>query len=139
MSGFRIFAHGCDFDAGSFLATTALAFDGWWHKGEYGNDCPASNGVFKILGDGKKLNLPEQDRLAVEFLLNNRKELESLARYPGVTTFILGLQYEVELLGDCLGLCVDFSPLLMKHCLEIGLVPACYINVERQRAQGTLE
>ena len=39
----------------------------------------------------------DQQRLATEFLASNRDALRELAKFPGVTTFILGLQYNIEL------------------------------------------
>src|SRR5262245_52989606 len=97
MNEFRIFAHGVAFDLDTYLASAPLKFDGTWRRGEVANDHPKSNGVFKILGDGQQLPLYEQERIAIDYLTANRDALKALATYPGVTTFILGLQYLVEL------------------------------------------
>src|SRR5438094_10563540 len=97
MNEFRLFAHGVDFDPDAYVASTPLKFDGVWHKGESGHDHPKSSGVFKVLGDGQKVPLSEQEKIAIEYLSTNREALKALTKYPGVTTFILGLQYHIEL------------------------------------------
>jgi hypothetical protein len=133
MNEFRLFAHGVDFDPDAYMASTPLKFDGAWRKGESGHDHPKSSGVFKVLGDGRKVPLFEQEEIAIEFLSANREALKSLAKYPGVTTFILGLQYHIELDPATIGFCMGPSALLMWHCLDIGVSPYFYVSLDRRR------
>jgi len=133
MNEFRLFAHGVDLDADACMASTPLKFDGVWHKGESGHNHPKSSGVFKVLGDGLKVPLFEQEKIAIEFLSANRDALKSLANYPGVTTFILGLQYHIELNPGTIGFSMGPSALLMWHCLGIGVSPTYYVSLDRQR------
>src|SRR5512144_500006 len=67
MNHFRLFAHGEAFDPDAYLATTALMFDGVWHKGESGHDHPKSSGVFKVLGDGPTVPLFKQEQIAIDY------------------------------------------------------------------------
>src|SRR5690242_20181644 len=60
MHEFRLFAHGADFDPDAYLASTQLAFDDVWRKGDRGGSHPKSSGVYKVLGDGKVLSIAEQ-------------------------------------------------------------------------------
>ena len=133
MNQFRLFAHGVAFDPDAYLAEAPLKFDGAWHKGEGGHDHPKSSGVFKMLGNGRTLPIFEQERIAVEFLSANREALKVLAKYPGVTTFILGLQCHIELEPGTIGFCMGPSALLMWHCLDIGVSPTFYVSLDRRR------
>ena len=132
MSGFQLFAHGEAFDVDGYLATASLEFDGAWCKGKSGLDQPKSNGVFKVLGDGRTLSIFEQERIAIEYLSINRGELKALAQNPEVTTFILGLQYHIELQVNTIGFSMGPSALLMWHALEIGVSPTYYVTLNRK-------
>lgn len=95
-SQFRLLALGVTFDPDAYLESAPLNFDGVWRKGESAHDHPRSSGVFKILGEGRTIPISEQERIAIEFLAANRDALKALAAFPGVTTFILGLQYHYQ-------------------------------------------
>jgi hypothetical protein len=131
MNHFRLFAHGEAFDPDAYLNTTALTFDGGWHKGESGHDHPKSSGVFKILGDGRTMSILEQEQIAIDYLSANRAGLQALAQAPGVTTFILGLQYQIALEEGTIGFAVSPSAPLMKLALEIGIAPTYYVMIDR--------
>jgi hypothetical protein len=135
MNEFRLFAHGVAFDPEAYLSEAALKFDGVWHKGEAGNDHPKSSGVFKVLGDGRTVPIIEQEQIAIEFLSANRKALKALATYPGVTTFILGLQYHIELCEGTIAFCLGPSARLMSHAVDIGIAPIYYVHA-RQASRG---
>ena len=132
MNQFRLFAHGVAFDPDAYLAEAPLKFDGAWHKGEGGHDHPKSSGVFKMLGNGRTLPIFEQERIAVEFLSANREALKALATYPGVTTFILGLEYHITVDEGMIGFCVCPLAQLMAHALEIGIEPIYYVTLDRR-------
>jgi hypothetical protein len=131
MNEFRLFAHGVAFDSDAYLAEAPLKFDGGWHKGESGNDHPKSSGVFKVLGDGRTVPIFEQEQIAIEFLSANREALKALATYPGVTTFILGLQYHIKLEEGTIGFCVGPSSQLMSHALDVGIAPIYYVTLDK--------
>ena len=61
MNEFRLFAHGEHFDPDAFLASSPLAFDGVWHKGEHCHDQPKTSGVYKVLGNGHELPLTNKN------------------------------------------------------------------------------
>jgi hypothetical protein len=119
MNEFRLFAHGINFDPDVYLASTSLKFDGIWRKGESGQDHPKSSGVFKVFGDGNNIPLCEQEKIAIEYLSTNQNALKELANYPGVTSFILGLQYQIDLDESVVGFCMGPSKLLMKYYKNI--------------------
>jgi hypothetical protein len=121
---FELFALGDDFDVNTYLASTSLAFDNVWHRRE--SSRPTS-GVGKRLGDGALVPLDEQQRIAVEYLSTNRDALCELGKFPGVTTFVLGLQYNIEVGEGLRGFCVGPSPTLMWHALDVGIHPIFYI------------
>ena len=131
MNAFRLFAHGVDFDPDVYLTMTSLKFDGVWHKGENGEDHPKSSGIYKDLGDGYNLPFCEQEKMALKYLSLNQKALKELANYPGVTSFILGLQYQIDLTESVVGFCMGPSKQLMEHALEIGLTPTYYVTLDR--------
>jgi hypothetical protein len=128
-----LFAHGETFQPDTYLASAPFTFDGVWHKGESGRNHPKSSGVFKVLGDGRTLPLHEQERIAIDFLAANQAALKELAQFPGVTTFILGLQYHIDLKINLIGFCVTPPTRLMKYALEIGIEPTYYVTLEMRR------
>jgi len=130
---FELFALGDDFDANAYLLSAKLNFDNVWHRREGGR---ATSGVGKRLGDGAMMPLSEQQRIAVEYLSANRDPLRELANFPGVTTFTLGLQYNVELKEGLRGFCIGPSPSLMWHCLDVGVHPTFYVVLKRPGEVG---
>jgi hypothetical protein len=90
-----------------------------------------TSGVGKRLGDGVALPLDEQQRIAVEYLSTNQEALRELVKFPGVTTFILGLQYNIELNAGLRGFCMSPSPRLMWHALDVGVHPTFYVVLKR--------
>ena len=102
-----------------------------WHKGETGKDHPKSSGLFKILGDGQKLALYEQEKIGIDYLATNRDELKALAAYPGMTTFILGLQYHIKLEPTTIGFSMGPSAVLMGRALDIGISLTFCVSLDR--------
>ena len=138
MNAFRLFAHGREFDVDAFLATTTLRPDHVWHRGDQRRDaCVESrhptSGVEYELGDGRTLTLPEQEKIAIEYLSANQEALRVLAKWPGVTTFILALQYQLELGPGTFGFTIRPSALLMEHALAVGVSPTFYVWLDRRR------
>lgn len=133
MNEFRVFAHGESFNPDAYLKTAPIEFDGVWRKGENGNDHPKSSGVYKILGDGQKLTIFRQQEIASKYLSDNREELRELAQHPDITTFVLGLQYHIELDESTIGFCMSPSAVLMRQALEIGLEITFYVTLDRRQ------
>ena len=136
MNEFRIFAHGDTFDVDAFLPATTLRPDYVWRRGDQRRyACVASkhdtSGVQFSLGEGWKVPFREQEGIAIAYLKAHREELKALAHYPGVETFILGLQYICKLNDSILGLCLGPSSQLMWHCVEIGVRPNYYVSFDR--------
>lgn len=133
---FRVFAHGEAFDPDAYLARTALKFDGVWRRGESGHNHPKSSGVFKVLGDGWTIPILEQERIAIQYLTANREALKALAREPGVTTFILGLQYQIQLEEGIVGFSLGPPAALMRVALDIGIAPTYYVVIDRSEERS---
>ena len=138
MNQFRIFAHGEAFDIDAFLSTTTLRPDYVWRRGDQRRfACIESrqptSGIEFVLGDGQQIPFCEQDRIAIEYLSANREELKALARFPGVTAFMLGLQYDFELRAGTIAFTMRLSELLMRHVLDVGIEPVFYVTLDRSR------
>jgi hypothetical protein len=125
---FELFAHGDEFDVNAYLKSASLDFDSVWHRREGGRP---TNGVGKRLGDGAVIPLDEQQRGAIEYLSTNRDALRELANFPGVATFILGLQYNIEVGENLRGFSMGPSPKLMWHALDVGIHPTFYVVLNR--------
>lgn len=133
---FRIFAHGEAFDVDAFLATTTLRPEYVWHRGDQRRyACVESkhptSGVEFIPGDGRVVPFLEQEQIAITYIQAHRDELQALAGYPGVQTFILGLQYICELDESLIGFCIGASHRLMRHALDVGVEPNYYVGLNR--------
>jgi hypothetical protein len=128
MQHFELFAHGDAFDVDPYVAATTLPIAYIWHRGE---GHYKTSGLSMRLGDGTSIGLLKQEQIAIEFLVQHRKALQDLAEQPGVETFILGLQYHVDLRTGVVGFCMGPSAQLMELCLKIGISPMFYVSLDR--------
>ena len=136
MNEFRLFAHGEAFDVDAYLATTKLRIDYVWRRGDQRrHSCVESrhptSGVEIVLGNGRTIRPLEQEQIAIAFLKTHREELRALAQFSGVETFILGLQYVCELTDGIVAFCLGPSAVLMRHALEVGVLPNYYVTLEQ--------
>jgi hypothetical protein len=137
MNEFRLFAHGETFDVDAFLASTTLRPDHVWRRGDL-RPCSCvesrhpTSGVEFVLGDGLKVPFLQQEGIAIAYLKAHRDELRALGRFPGADTFILGLQYHMELKENVIGFSLGPSATLMRYCLEIGVRPVYYVALDRR-------
>lgn len=136
MNEFRLFAHGEAFDVDAFLASTTLQPDYVWRRGDQLRyACVESrhptSGVEFVLGDGLTVPFLKQEGIAVAYLKAHRDELQALARFSGVGTFILGLQYRTAFESNVIGFPLGPSAQLMWHCLDVGCVPTYYVTLDR--------
>ena len=69
--------------------------------------------------------------MAIEYLSTNQEALKELANYSGVTSFILGLQYQIDLDESVVGFCMGPSKQLMKYALDIGITLTFFVSLER--------
>jgi hypothetical protein len=126
---FVLFAHGRDFDVDAFLATTPLAFDKIWRRGEIASACAGvehryeTSGVEVCLGDGTTLPLREQEHVACAFLRGNREPLRALAAFAGADHRFLRLQHRFEIGSGVVGMTVGPPSCLMRALLETAFVP----------------
>jgi len=136
MNEFRLFAHGEAFDVDAFLSSTALRPDYVWRRGDQRRyACVESrhptSGVEFVLGDGLTVPYLKQEGIAVTYLKAHRDELRALGQFPGVDTFILGLQYRTSFESNVIGFCLGPSAQLMWHCLDVGCEPTYYVTLDR--------
>ncbi len=59
------------------------------------------------------------------------KKLMTRAGSPPVETFILGLQYVCEPTDSIVGFCLGPSAVLMRHALDVGVLPNYYVTLEQ--------
>jgi hypothetical protein len=131
---FSIFAHGENFDVDSYIQNAALKPDHVWRRGDQksgtdGGEFPKSSGVKYILGDGNLISPWDQELQAIEFLTNHCEALQALNETAGVTTFILGLQYNARLGPSTIGFSVGASTLLMWHIVNVGAEFRVYVTL----------
>lgn len=131
MNVFRIYAHGEAFDVDAFLATTTLRPDCVWRRGD--NSRYRTSGLELVLGDGRQLQLCEQDQIAIEYISANREELKALASYPGVTRLVLGLQYDFVLGAATIAFTMGVSSELLRHLCDAGIEPSFHVTLDRSR------
>ena len=134
---FILFAHGEDFDADAFLEKTSLIFEKVWRRGQPkhpgGEVLHKTSGVQKALGDGRVTPLPEQQRMACEFLHANRDGLRELASWPGANYRRVGLQYHLELSPGMGGFSMGPPSGLMVAALDVGFELTYYVTIDRGR------
>jgi hypothetical protein len=140
MNHFSIFAHGDSFKVDEFLARSTLRPDYVWRRGDQRRyACVESqhetSGVEFVLGNGWQVPFQQQEDIAVAYLKEHRHELRMLSEFPGVETFILGLQYICKLHDGLLGFCAGPSAELMSHALDVGVRPDYYISFQQVSKQ----
>ncbi|QDT07121.1 hypothetical protein K227x_55460 [Rubripirellula lacrimiformis] len=86
MNFFKLFAHGDGLDVDSYSAADPIGFDRVWHRGDQHYK---SNGIEKLLGDGNRLRLRDQDRIGTQFLEQYKSELTELAKLLGLDWTLL--------------------------------------------------
>lgn len=131
---FELYAHGGAFDPEAFLSTTQMQADRIWRKGDLWHPSlpmgsHASGGFCKVLGDGTSLSLPEQERVAIEYLTSHREVLCRLVRFPGVTGCSIILQAGVDIHKNTVGFGLVPSLSLMQLALKIGIQPTYHCDV----------
>jgi len=136
MNHFTLFAHGETFDVDAFLASSSLRPDHLWRRGEQRRyacleSIHETSGVEFELGNGLTVPFLAQEGIAVAYLRAHHVELRRLARFPGVTSFTLGLQYRTAFEQDAIGFCLGPSSTLMRHCLDIGCELTYYVSLDR--------
>jgi hypothetical protein len=119
----HIIAHGEKFDVDAFLATSSLRPDYLWRSGPSG-----TSGIELLLGDGRQIGLFEQEDIAVAYLNTHKEELKALARFPGVSTLILGLVWICT--TEQFEFAVGPSAELMQLALDIGILPLYYCTID---------
>lgn len=120
---FHIYALGESFDVDAFLARSSLRPSFVWRR--MGNG--PTNGLELLLGDARTTRIPEQEKIAIEYLRAHREELRSLADFPGVEALILGFVYRIS--PPATGICVGPSRELMLYALDAGVRPNFYVTL----------
>lgn len=122
----HILAHGETLDVDAFLASSTLRPDFVWRR-----KTPATSGVEFFLGDGRAINLRDQENIAITYLRAHRDELRAIAAFPGLDAFILGLVYIAKLEEGVTGVALDWPSELMRSALDVGVRPIHYVTYER--------
>ena len=124
------------FDVAAFLAATSLVPTSIQRKGDRKNSArfPSyfeNSAVIFELGDGRSLSWQEQEATAIAFLKEHREELRTLAQFPGVERFELGLRYFSIADPSLIMFCVQASSQLMWHLLDTGCSVMWLITLDR--------
>lgn len=148
MNHFHLFAHGETFSPDSLLATTMLRPDHIWRRGEpllgyediEGLPGHKTSGVEFVLGDGRAIPYPAQEKIALDFIAARRDGLRALGEFPGAEHFILMFQYEREFDGesDYEGGCVWASRGVMRAALDIGCEITFTFGLKRRDSDDEL-
>lgn len=136
MDALSLYASGEDFDVAAFLAATSLVPTSIQRKGERKSSArfPSyfeNSAVIFELGDGRSLSWQEQEATAIAFLKEHREELRTLAQFPGVERFELGLRYFSIADPSLIMFCVQASSQLMWHLLDTGCSVMWLITLDR--------
>jgi hypothetical protein len=132
---FALLVHGEDFDVERYLASSrALQFGEVWHRGDQRPVCRESayvtSGGRKLLGDGTRAPIAEQERVAINFLMENQEAVRGLADIPGAAYRTLGLEYFTQVgNGSPLGFAFGPSSQLMKLALELRIQLTFYVTL----------
>ena len=128
---FKFMVHGASLDVDAVLARALFSFDHVWRRGGFRKTdteiIPRTSGVEKHLGDGRVIDVLEQEGLACDFFEAHREALRELASFPGADIRLLGLHHPVHIRPGTTGLGVQPSTLLMKVMLETGFEPVHYL------------
>ena len=125
MSEFRLHAVGSFFDIDNYLSHYSIDYSNIWHKGE---NSYLHSGLIKYLGNEFKLDMCEQEEIAVGYLRQNSDALKALVRWENVEAVILGMSPELEVHAGIVSICLSFSPILVSLAGEIGLELAFYVR-----------
>jgi hypothetical protein len=125
MSGFGLHAVGSFFDVDNYLSQYSLDYNHVWHKGENHYN---HSGLVKRLGNEFKLDICEQENIAIEYLREKHNALKALSGWKNVEAVILGISPELQVHAGLVSVCLSFSPLLVSLAGEIGLELAFYIR-----------
>jgi hypothetical protein len=125
MNGFRLHAVGEFFDVDRYLNQHIIDYNSVWRRGE---NLYTSSGFVKYLGNEFKLDIHEQETIAVKYIRQNRDALTALVKWENVETVILGISPEIQVRSGISSVCLSFSPLLVTLAGEIGLQLAFYIR-----------
>ncbi len=132
---FKLMVHGETLDVDALLARSLFSFDHIWRRGGFRKTdteiIPRTSGVEKHLGDGRVIDVLEQETQACEFFEAHRDALRALADFPGAAIRLLGLHHPVHLRPGTTGLGVQPSTRLMKAMLETGFEPVHYLWFDR--------
>lgn len=137
MNHFAIFAHGKSLDVDALAEQSTLRPDKVWRRGELrGAGRYQTSGFLIGLGNGAELTYGAQVQTAFEFLRDNQHQLLTLGQFEGVDTFILGVQFNIQLEENTVGFTVDFPARLMEQALKVGVNLVAYVSLIREVCEG---
>jgi hypothetical protein len=125
MNGFRFHAVGDFFDVDLYLNQYRIDYNSIWRRGEH---LYTSSGFAKYLGNEFKLDIYEQETIAIKYLEQNRDALKAVVAWENVEAVILGLSPELQIDSNTCSVCLSFSPMLVSLAGEIGLQLAFYVR-----------
>ncbi len=125
MNGFRLHAVGEFFDVDRYLSQYSIDYNSIWHSGK---NLYTSSGFVKYLGNEFKLDIYEQETIAIKYLQQNRDALKAVVEWENVEAVILDISPELRIDSNTCSICLSFSPMLVNLAGEIGLELAFYVR-----------
>lgn len=125
LNGFRLHAVGDLFDVDLYLSQYSIEYNSIWRRGE---NLYTSSGFAKYLGNEFKLDIYEQETIAIKYLQQSRHALKAVVEWENVEAVVLGISPELQIDSNTCSVCLSFSPPLVSLAVEIGLQLAFYIR-----------
>jgi hypothetical protein len=133
-SYFKLMVHGETLDVEAVVARALFAYDRVWKRGEIRRTdtevLPRTSGIEKHLGDGRIIDMFEQEELACAFFEANRDALRELAAFPGADVRILGIHRPLQVRPGTTGYGVRPPTRLMNAMVATGFEPVYYLRFD---------
>lgn len=125
MNEFRLYAVGEFFDVDRYLSQYSINYNCIWRKGE---GSYTNSGFAKYLGNEFKLDICEQETIAIRYIRQNQDALKAAVEWKNVEAVILGISPEIQIGSNTVSVCLSFSPTLVTLAGKIGLKLAFYVR-----------
>lgn len=131
---FKLMVHGETLDVDAVIARAPFEYDVVWRRGGFRKTdaevLPRTSGVEKHLGDGRIIDMFEQEELACAFFEAHRDALRELSNFPGADVRILGIHRPMKIGPGTTGYGVRPPTRLMNAMVATGFEPVYYLRFD---------
>lgn len=131
---FKLLVHGETLDVEAVLARALFDYDRVWKRGELRRTddevLPRTSGIEKHLGDGRIIDMFEQEELACAFFEAHGDALRELAAFPGADVRILGIHRPLKIGPNTNGYGIRPPTRLMTAMVATGFEPVYYLRFD---------